>query len=284
MNRPIRTLCLAHLLGNALLLWLGYYWLGLGEESAGVLLWSLLVAAAMALGACWLHGAAFACWAGPSDRPFRLALRNLAPIAAAAVAVAALYLLLARWAGYSSQPAFRIASWLTLALRKPVKPATVLAVFNAALWVVRWAVLPALLLPRFAGVAARGWRGFCGAGASACQPLPDGAPSGPGSLRAGRAATALRAATVRERLGWLFRDKLLGRLLAAPVLLLCAFRLPFLLMGWVPRVGGFWLEMLSFVVRFAVAYLLFVGAWLLLVFLTSSGKPAVTQPKTAVSP
>ena len=29
MSRPIRTLCLAHLLGNAVLLWLGYYWLGL---------------------------------------------------------------------------------------------------------------------------------------------------------------------------------------------------------------------------------------------------------------
>ena len=247
-----------------MLLWLGYYWLGLGEESAGVLLWSLLVAAAMALGACWLHGAAFALWAAPSDRPFRLALRNLAPIVAAAVAVTALYLLLALWAGYSPQPAFRIASWLTLALRKPVKPATVLAVFNAALWVVRWAVLPALLLPRFASVAARGWRGFCGAGASACQP----APSHP----------------LMERLEWLFRDKLLGRLLAAPVLLLCAFRLPFLLMAWVPSVGGFWLEMLSFTVRCAAAYLLFVGAWLLLVFLTSSGRPEDTQPKTAVSP
>jgi hypothetical protein len=259
---------LAHLLGNVLLLWLGYYWLGLGEESAGVLLWSLLVAAAIVLGACWLHGAAFAFWAGPSDRPFRLALRNLAPIVAAAVAVTALYMLLALWAGYSPQPAFRIASWLTLALRKPVKPATVLAVFNAALWVVRWAVLPALLLPRFATVAARGWHGL--------RPLPDGAPSGPGSLRAWRAATALRAATVRERLVF--------RLLAAPALLLCAFRLPFLLMAWVPGVGGFWLEMLSFTVRCAAAYLLFVGAWLLLVFLTSSGRPEDTQPKTAVSP
>ena len=87
-----------------------------------------------------------------------------------------------------------------------------------------------------------------------------------------------------ERLEWLFRDKLLGRLLAVPALLLCAFRLPLALMAWVPSVGGFWLEMLSFTVRCAAAYLLFVGAWLLLVFLTSSGKPAVTQPKTAVSP
>jgi hypothetical protein len=270
MSRPLRNLCLAHLLGNALLLWLGYYWLGLGEESAGVLLWSLLVAAAVALGACWLHGAAFAFWAGPSDRPFRLALRNLAPIVTAAAGVAALYLLLAFWAGYSAKPAFGIASWLTMTLRRPVKPATVLAVFNAALWIVRWMALPALLLPMVAGVAARGWRGFCGAGASACQPLPDGAPFGPGSI------VALLAATVRERF--------VLRLLAVPALLLCAFRLPFLLMGWVPRVGGFWIEMLSFTLRFALAYLLFVAAWLLLVFLTSSGKPAVTQPKTVVSP
>jgi hypothetical protein len=274
MSRSIRTLCLAHLLGNALLLWLGYYWLGLGEESVGVLLWSLLVAAGTALGACWLHGAAFALWAAPTERPFRLALRNLAPIAAAVVAVAAPYLLLALWAGYSAQPAFRIASWLTLTLRKPVKPTTVLAVFNVALWVVRWAALPALLLPRFAGVAARGWRGFCGAGASACQPLPDGRGS----------PEHHRAATVRERSIWLFRDKLLARLLAVPALLMCAFRLPIALMGWVPHVGGFWLEMLSFAVRCAIAYLLFVGAWLLLVFLISSGRPAATQPKTVASP
>jgi hypothetical protein len=244
MNRRIRTLCVAHLLGNALLLWLGYYWLGLGEESTGVLLWSLLVAGVVALGACWLHGAAFALWAAPAERPFRLALRNLAPIATAACVVAALYLLLALWAGYSAQPAFRIASWLTLALRKPVKPATVLAVFNVALWVVRWAVLPALLLPVFAGVAAQGWRGF-------------------GRIRARR-----------NRILWL----------AVPALLLCAFRLPMALMSWVPSVGGFWLEMLSFVVRCAIAYLLFVGAWLALVFVTASGKPADTQPKTVVSP
>ena len=266
MNRPIRTLCLAHLLGNALLLWLGYYWLGLGEESAGVLLWSTLVALAMAVGACWLHGAAFAFWAAPSDRPFRVAWRNLLPICTAAAAVAALYWLLALWAGYSSGPAFRIASWITLTLRRPVKPATVLAAFNAALWIIRWAVLPALLLPRFAGVAARGWRGFHLVG-----PLPDGR----GSVN-GRGSIAWRAATVRKRL-------VLG-LLATPALLLCAFRLPFVLMGWVPRVGGFWLEMLSFILRFSAAYLLFVGAWLLLVFLASSGRPAVTHPKTVVSP
>jgi len=276
MSRPLRNLCLAHLLGNALLLWLGYYWLGLGEESAGVLLWSLLVAAVLALGACWLHGAAFAFWAGPSDRPFRLAWRNLAPIAVAAVAVAALYIFVSVRAGQSAQPAFRTASWLTVTLRKPVKPATVLAVFNVEWWILRWMVLPVILLPRFAGIAARGWRSFerfVGlTGESACPTPP------PSDLQLGGAGASAC------RLLWLFRDKLLGRLLAAPALLLCAFRLPFLLMGWVPRMGGFWLEMLSFAVRFGLAYLLFVGAWLLLVFLTSSGKPAVTQPKTVVSP
>ena len=36
--------------------------------------------------------------------------------------------------------------------------------------------------------------------------------------------------------------------------------LPFVVLGWVPAVSGFTLEVVSFAVRMLVAYLLFVGA------------------------
>ena len=34
MRSTLLKLCLLHLAGNALLLWLGYYWLGVGEGDA----------------------------------------------------------------------------------------------------------------------------------------------------------------------------------------------------------------------------------------------------------
>jgi hypothetical protein len=243
MSRGTRNLVAAHAAGDALLLGLAYYWLGTSESSGGALLWSGLVAAFVFTGACALHGAAFAWFGGEPVLSLR-ALKRLAPFAVAALAVAVVYWLLALWGVYSATPAFQIASFLTLKLRIPVKPASVQFIFNAVLWIVRWAILPALLLPMFSGIACGGWRGLRAFGA-----MP-------------------------RRLYWL----------EVPALLLCAFWLPFRLLGWVPHVGGFWVEALSFILRFAVAYLLFVGAWLLLVFRTSVGKPVLSQENTVVSP
>jgi hypothetical protein len=117
-----RRLALAHLAGNALLLWLGYYWLGLGEARAPAVAWSAAVALVVVAGACWLHGAAFA-------RSFRLALRHLPwTVLIAAIALAA----------YLALPA---AKWW---------------------WIARWIVLPSLLVSLFAGAAAHGWRAWRG--------------------------------------------------------------------------------------------------------------------------
>jgi len=209
---------------------------------------------------CWLHGAALAWFTvarpsspgqpspaarTPAAAAFRSALRHLLPLVVAALLTLALYLLLDRLADVMPKPAFRLASWLTLKLRKPVKPDTVLHTFNTALWIVRWAALPALMLTKFAAIEARGWAGLGAFGALCRRPLY-----------------------------WL----------ETPLLLFCALRVPFYLGGWVPYVGGFWIQMLSFAVRFGCAYLLFVASWLALVFLTSGGKPALSQPSTVPSP
>lgn len=216
------------LAGNAILLAMSYYWLGTGESSAWSLLWSLFVAVIVVSLACWLHGATLVYFGMQPDprTAFRTAGRNLGLLVAAAILIAVLYLLLAKWADFSGQPAFRLASWLALKTRKPVRPAAVARVFGMALWLVRWAIVPVLALPVIAALVQTGWRGIT---------------------------------TVRRR-GWYW--------LAAPMLLVCALWLPLRLLGWVPAVRGFSLEMVSFALRAIVAYLCFVMSVVALAWLT----------------
>jgi hypothetical protein len=248
MIQSLRLLAMVHFIANAVLLGLGYYWLGLGEARASTLAWSAFVAVAIVCLACWAYASALI-YFGQTRHcavdSWLTALRNLFPLAIAAVAVAVIYYLLARWAAYSPGPASQLASWLTLKLRKPVKPAAVLRYFNVVLWVVRWVIVPVLLLPMLSAIASHGWRGFSGVGALA-----------------------------RKWLYWI----------EAPLLLLCTLALPLKLLGWVPQFSGFGVETLSFFLRAATAYLLFVTAWLALAFVTSGGTPRFTQAKTVDSP
>ena len=141
--RSLVPLAAAHVVGNALLLWLGYYWLGLGESRASTLAWSALVALFLVTLECFLHGSTFAWFSLPKRW---LPLRRLPLLVAGVIGLLAVYWALARWSGYSGQPAFKIASWLTMTFRKPVKPATVMSAFNTALWLVRWMAVPVLAL------------------------------------------------------------------------------------------------------------------------------------------
>ena len=225
-----------HVVGNALVLGLAYYWLGFGESSAATLAWSVALAVVILAIACCLHGGTLVFFRADQPRSlsaaFRTVIRHIAPFLAAAILIAAVYWLLAQWAAYSATPALRIASWCTLKLRQPIKPATVLHAFDLVLAVVRWMVVPVFVLPMFSGIAARGWRG---------------------SSEFGRHR--------RSRFYWF----------AAPLLLLCALALPCQLVAWVPHVPSFTLEVLSFTVRAAVSYLLFLTAWTFLASLTSGG-------------
>lgn len=247
--RSLRWLTVLHLAANGLLLWLGYYWLGVGESRASMLAWSACVAVLIVVLGCAAYGAALVYFQEPGNlraiTAWRVALGNLLPLALAAMIVALIYWLLNRWEDYSSQPAFQIASYLTLRFRRPVRPASVALVFNVALWVVRWVVLPVLLLPMMSAIAARGWNGFRGIGAQA-----------------------------RRWIYWI----------EAPVLLLLTLWIPLKLLGWTPHVDSFGMEVVSFTMRSAVAYLLFAGSWLALAFVTSAGKPRLTQSSTVVSP
>jgi hypothetical protein len=236
-----------HLLSNALLLFVGYYWLGIAESHTATLVWSIFVALFIALLAVWTYGASFVYFRQRVQwlRAWQTSLRNVLPLAAAILAVLLVYLALSKWADYSSQPAFKIASYLTLKLRKPIRPSSIARVFNTILWLVEWMVLPVLFLPVLSAIAASGWRGFSAAG------------------------TKLKS--------WLYWVE-------TPILLFCAVRLPLLLIHWVPHVDNFGVQTASFTARAVVAYLLFGGAWLLLASVTPDGSPRPTQPSTAVSP
>ena len=228
MTKATRMLCLTHLIGNALLLWLGYYWLGVGESTMVRLVWSALLALLIIAATAWLHGSSFAFFQNERsalEPALRTALRDLPPLFVLSIAVLIIYGLLAWWRDYSTQPASSIASYLTLKFRKPVKPATVEAVFNAVLWVVRWAILPILLLPLANSLANKGWQGF-------------------------RADAWTRS---RQWLYWI----------EVVVLLLLGIWLPLKLMTWVPNFTSFGMQMTSFVIRLLIAYLLFVASWLL---------------------
>lgn len=148
-----------HLVANALLLWLGYYWLGVGESSIPRLIGSAALAAAILCAALVVHGAAWT-WEKPLTGALRRASSHLLPLFLLAVVALALYGLLAWWRGYAGTPAFEFASWLTLKTRKPVKPNTVLTAFNVVLWIFRWVLIPWLLAPLAAAIARDGWRGF----------------------------------------------------------------------------------------------------------------------------
>ena len=57
--------------------------------------------------------------------------------------------------------AIKIASWLTWTIRKPVKPAAIESIFRGAFWLLRWVVLPLLLVPLASALANEGrprWR------------------------------------------------------------------------------------------------------------------------------
>jgi hypothetical protein len=235
--------------GNALLLWLGYYWLGVGEASIPKLAWSFLTVSLLVCGAVWLHGAAFVHFQAAERpgvaSPLLQSLRNLAPLVAVGIGALALYFLLWHWEKASALEARQLASYLTMKFRRPVKPAAVGLVFQSGFWLLRWVILPWVLLPLVSGVASRGWHGF--------------GEIGP------------RGRT------WLWR-------VAAPSLLLCALWAPLKLIRWTPWMGGFGFEAFSFLVRLGAAYLLFVGGSLLLAFLTSRGRPSLSQLSTVSSP
>jgi hypothetical protein len=244
------ALAAAHIAGNALLLWLGYYWLGVGESDGLHLAWSTIVVLVLACGTVWLHGMALAYFASESERRVSVAAKtawkHLLPLLVLATATLVVYGLTAYLRAAFDHSAFLVGSYATMRLRKPVAPSAVLRGFYAFIWLLRWVVIPVLLFPLAAAVAKQGWSGF-------------------------RRASFARSKRV---LYWA----------EVCVLLLLAIWVPLKLEAWVPNVEQFAMQMTSFGVRAIIAYLLFVLALLALEFVTSVGKPRSSQVSAAAAP
>jgi hypothetical protein len=144
-----------HLIANAAILALGYYWLGIPESRASTLTWSIFIALTALILTTLTYTASFL-----NQSRWRTAVKNLLPMLVAVLGVTLLYWMLAQYASYAPKPAFKIASWLTLKFRHPVPPTTILRIIQIKLWIIRWIVLPVFLVPVLSAIASRGRRGF----------------------------------------------------------------------------------------------------------------------------
>lgn len=250
MSRRISSIGIAHLIGDALLLYLGYRWLGMSESDGLHLLASAVVVLIFVLGAIWLHGTAFTQFNRAENLSFgqaaRRTLRHLLPLFVLAIVAIGIYALLAWWHDSFRHNAFIIGSYSTMKLRKPVPPSAVERGFHVFIWILRWIVVPVIFLPLAAGAALDGWRGI----------------------------RWRSFAPGRRVLYWI----------EVCALLLCAIWVPLRLVNWIPHVDSFGGQFASFAARMGIGYLLFVTGLLTLEFFTSSGRPRATQFSTASAP
>ncbi len=235
-----KRLWVLHVLGNALLFAAGYAWLWIPDAHIWQLIFSALFGVLIVAAALWLHGATLVFFRkkhrGEENRlwpAFRATLPRL-PALAVSLAPALLILWLIGLAhDRVGDCAAVCASWLTLHLRKPVHPATIAKVISAFVWLLSWILTPLVLLPLALQVSVNGFAGFA-------------------------------------RIGWRGVWKMLRSIrlwLGYAVLFAIGAYLPDKIVSWVPQVSSLKLEFASASLRFLIAYLLTVTAWIVLLSL-----------------
>lgn len=157
----MKRVFLLHLVGNAVLILLLYAWLGIRDARAVQIAVTVLLGAALLGAALWLHAGTWHWMRAKNWRvPFATLLRGAGGFLVFAVVLWLLSLIPVDAA------ALWTASLLTFKTRKPVTPESVGRVYAAAVWLLKWFVLPVILLgqwkrPRFwllfAGVLLIGW-------------------------------------------------------------------------------------------------------------------------------
>ncbi len=246
-----RRLWVFHAFANAFLLWLAYWALGFPDEKLWQVAAFFLVAGVALVGAPVLHGGTlvFLRWLH-EGRPARIeaalgnATRRL-PALALWAAILFGIIWLADWSErVRPDRADWLASYLTLHLRRPVKPEGVEKVLDWIAWFIEWVVVPLMILPLAAAVAEYGFGGY-------------------------------------GRRGWRGVWKVIGRWrcwLGILVLYAAGVALPAKLAAWVPKLPGFWMEVASAVLRLGLAYAILIAVWLVTASWIGCATAAETHP------
>jgi hypothetical protein len=126
----MKKLWLLQFICNALLIFAFYEWLGVRDSRTSQLIISFVLGAAIIAGTVFLH-----------SRTFNMKALHFA--------LALLIFALVCWGLYSlpiDRAGLWIASTLTHATRKAIKPSIVTAILNYARWFIQWIIVPLLLL------------------------------------------------------------------------------------------------------------------------------------------
>jgi len=228
----MRRLWLLQAIGNALLFWCAFVWLGIRDSKALQLTETAVLGLLILVPWLWLQNGTLAYCGDRSQGlwpAFRKSLRTLVLFTVITVVFVVLFWALGKLEAPLAKAGQQTASWLTFHLRKPIKPVTWARSYLAILWGVRWILLPVLALPIAAGAALHGARGMW-----------------------------RRASSIF----WLEYLIALG----------IGFYVPSVLMGWVPKLSGTTAQVLSLVLRFGVAYALVITTWIAVAFFSSETK------------
>jgi hypothetical protein len=226
----MKRLWLIQAVGNLLLFWWAFTWLGLRDSKTTQLVETAIFGLLILLPWLWLQDGTFAYCGDRSQGlwgAFRKGAKTLAIFTVVAIVFALFFWALGKLADPLTTAGQRTASWLTFHVRKPIKPDSWVKAYLALLWGVRWIVLPVLLLPVAAGAAMEGTRGL------------------------------------RRKARVVFCLQYLGALLIG-------FYVPSVLLHWVPKMTETTAQVISFTLRFGLAYVLMITAWLAVAFFSSA--------------
>ena len=145
----MRRVASLHLIANAALIALVYVWLGIRDARASQIAATVLLGATLIAAALFLHAGT---WHWMRTNNWRISPRELLRF------TLTIAIVLICWWLLSLIPQDRAAQWtasfLTLHTRSPFKPESVARVIAALVWILRWFVVPILILrqhrhPRF---------------------------------------------------------------------------------------------------------------------------------------
>jgi len=152
--RSLPVMAVGQMAANAVLLGIGYYWLGVPESRGATLVWSIVVALLFVVLACWSYGAVLAYFAedGRGGQVWKHSALHLLPLVLGAVGMVLLLWAVKVGADHAIASAAK--------MHGRVRPATAASTIRWAARVLEFGVLPVMLLPMLSAIARQGWRGF----------------------------------------------------------------------------------------------------------------------------